>query len=138
MKSLIECIRDFVAEFPDLKCGALGVDYLGDSATEYCVEAVPCDPIFKQYTDGSCLKQFLFLFASREWYNADALQGIENLAFYEDFASWIREKNLSGDLPDLDGREPVAINVLTSGYAIDADSNTARYQIQLQLIYEEE
>ncbi|MBQ5686887.1 MAG: chloramphenicol resistance protein [Ruminococcus sp.] len=138
MKALIDCVRDFVMQYPNLKEGVLGVDFLGDNATEYCVEVVPCTPVFRQYTDGDCLKQFLFIFASREWFSADVVQNTENLAFYEDFGQWIREQNLSGNLPDLDGREPFSIEVMTGGYAFDADSNTARYQMQLRLIYHEE
>ncbi len=139
MKSLIECVRDFILTFPDLdENGCLYVDYLGDQAIEYSVEAVPCDPVFKRYTDGGCVKQFLFLFASREYYSADVNQCIENLSFYEDFGNWINQKNRSGELPDLDGRDPVSIEVLTVGYAFDADAETARYQIQLRLLYEED
>lgn len=139
MKPIIECIRNYVLDFPELdEDGCLYVDYLGDQAIEYSVEAVPCEPVFRQYTDGGCMKQFLFLFASREFYNADVNQCIENLAFYEDFERWITENNRAGELPDLDGRTPVSIEVLTGGYAFDADENTARYQIQLRLIYEEE
>ena len=84
------------------------------------------------------MKQFLFVFASREFYSADVNQCIENLAFYEHFEHWITDNNLNGELPDLDGRAPVSIEVLTGGYAFDADSNTARYQMQLRLLYEEE
>lgn len=139
MKSLIECVRDFVLTFPELdEEGCLYVDYLGDQAIEYSVEAVPCDPVFRRYTDGCCMKQFLFVFASREFYSADVNQCIENLAFYEHFEHWITDNNLNGNLPDLDGRSPVSIEVLTGGYAFDADSNTARYQMQLRLLYEEE
>lgn len=138
MKSLIECIRDYIMEYPGLKDGLFCVDYLSDTATEYCVEAVPCNPVYQRFTDGGCMKQFLFIFASREWYSADVTQNTENLTFYEDFAKWIRAQNQAGSLPDLDGREPVSVEVLTGGYAFDADSNTARYQMQLRLIYHEE
>lgn len=139
MKPLIECVRDFVLTFPQLdENGCLHVDYLSSEAIEYSVEAVPCNPVFQQYTDGGCIKQFLFLFASRAYYSADVNQCIENLAFYEQFADWIFSSNQTGTLPDLDGREPVSIEVLTGGYAFDADSSTARYQMQLRLLYEEE
>lgn len=138
MKPIIDCIRDFVMQFPELKDGCLLVDYLGSKAIAYTVEAIPCDRIFKKYTDGSCMKQFLFLFGSREFYGADVNQCIENLAFYENFENWILEQDNSGNLPDLDGRLPVSIEVLTGGYAFDCDANTARYQIQLRLLYEED
>ena len=139
MKPLIECVRDYILTFPALdENGCLSVDYLGSRAIEYAVEAVPCDPIFTRYTDGGCIRQFQFLFASREFYGADVNRCIENLAFYEDFADWIFRRNHDGDLPDLDGRAPVSLEVLTGGYAFDEDSNTARYQMQLRLLYEEE
>lgn len=137
-KPLIECVRDYILTFPRLdENGCLSVDFLGGEAIEYAVEQVPCNPVFRQYTDGGCLKQILFIFASREYYSADVNQCIGNLSFYEDFEAWIRERNLSGVLPDLDGREPFSIEVLTGGYVFDEDAGTARYQIQLRLIYKE-
>lgn len=137
MKPIIACIREYIMNFPELKDGCLMVDYLSDKPIEYAVEAVPCETVFRKYTDGNCLKQFLFIFASREYYSADVNQCIENLAFYEKFESWIDSNNLNGILPDLDGRNPFSIEVLTGGYAFSEDAGTARYQIQLRLLYEE-
>lgn len=137
MKSIIECIREYIMTFPELKDGCLLVDYLGSEPIEYTVEAVPCERIFKKYVDGGAIKQFLFIFASREFYNAEVTQCIENLEFYEHFEDWIEKQNLSDNLPDLDGRMPVSLEVLTGGYAFDEDAETARYQIQLRLLYED-
>lgn len=137
-KSIIECIHNYIMEFPELKDGCFLVDFLGNQPIEYVVETVPCDPVYKKYTDGSCMKQFLFIFASREFYSEDVSRCLENNAFYERFEDWITERNFNGILPDLgDTRCPVSIEVLTGGYAFDADTNTARYQIQLRLLYEE-
>lgn len=137
MKPLIECIRDYVMQYPGLdENGCLYVDYLGAQAIEYAVESVPCDPVFKRYTDGGCIRQFLFVFASREYYSADVTQCIENLGFYEKFAAWIEEQNESGSLPALPGgRESLSLEVRTGGYVFDADTDTARYQMQLRLLY---
>lgn len=136
---LIECIRNYILRFPELKDGYLLVDILGEKPIEYTIETVPCAPVVRKYTDGSCMKQFLFIFASREFFSEDVAQNIENLGFYEKFEDWIKEQNDEGILPDLgDDREPVSIEVLTGGYAFEADTNTARYQIQLRLTYEEE
>lgn len=138
-KPIIECIREYIMDFPELKDGALLVDFLGDEAVEYTVEAVPCDPVYKRYVDGDCQKQFLFIFASRESYSEDVNLCISNLGFYEKFEDWINDNNEAGALPDLgEDKTPVSLDVLTRGYAFDADANTARYQIQLRLIYEED
>lgn len=138
-KPIIQAVRDYIMEFPKLKDGCLLVDYLGGKPVEYTVEPVPCNPVYKKYIDGDCIKQFLFLFASREYYSADVNQNIENLSFYEDFSEWIYERNFNEILPDLGSdRTALGIEILTGGYQLSADANTARYQIQLRLIYEED
>lgn len=60
MMTIIEALRNYVMDFPELKDGCLYVDFLGNTPVEYAVEKVPCDPVFKKYTDGSCVKQFYF------------------------------------------------------------------------------
>lgn len=138
-KPIIESIRDYIGTFPELKDGCLLlVDTLGAESVEYAVEAVPADPVYKTYTDGEKVKQFLFVFASREFLNADINTGIENLHFYEKFEDWIENNDHNGIYPDLDGKMPVSLEVLTKGYVLSAEDGTAKYQIQLRLIYEEE
>lgn len=139
-KPIIESIRDYISTFPDLSenCCLL-IDYLGDKPVEYTVEAVPCNPVYKEYVDGEKVKQFLFVFASREYFEADVNTCIENLHFYENFEEWIEQNNDDGVFPDLGGNKvPVSLEVLTRGCVLSADEETARYQIQLRLIYEEE
>ena len=138
MKSIIESVREFIMKFPKLKDGALLVDYLGNSPIEYTVETFPCSPVIRKFINGSCEKQFLFLFASREAYSDDVNQCIENLSFYEDFSDWIYEQNDNRNFPVLsENRTTEEIEILTGGYQIYADTNTARYQIQLSLTYRE-
>lgn len=138
MKSIIEAVREFIMKFPKLKDGALLVDFLENSPITYTVEPVPCSPVYKKFIDGSCEKQFLFLFASREAYSDDVNQCIENLAFYEDFADWIYEQNNNRNFPVLSGNRTVTeLEILTGGYQLYADTNTARYQIQMRLKYRE-
>ena len=67
-KPMIEAVRDFILRFPELKNGALLVDCLGSKPVEYTVDTVPCDPVYTRYVDGDCTKQFLFIFASREYF----------------------------------------------------------------------
>ena len=100
MKPIIESIKDFIGTFPELKDGCLLlVDTLGAKSVEYAVETVPCDPVYKVYADGEKVKQFLFVFASREYLNDDINTGVENLHFYEKFEDWIEHNNCEGTLP---------------------------------------
>lgn len=59
-----------------------------------------------------------------------------NLEFYERLEEWISEQNINGRLPKLpDNCTPQSVKVLSSGYVMDNDTKSARYQIQCQLKY---
>ncbi|MCE9656518.1 chloramphenicol resistance protein [Clostridium celatum] len=135
---IIESLKDYISTCPYLYefNKEINVDYLDDDSTTYSIEEVPCEPIIKKYLNGDTKRQYDFIFASRESYGPDVFQNIENSGFYEDFASWIEEESFNNNLPDLgEGREPIKIEVSTTGYAFQTDINQARYQIQLKLIY---
>lgn len=112
MRSVIESVREFIMKFPKLKDGALLADYLGNSSVEYTVEPVPCNPVIRKFIDGSCEKQFLFLFASCEAYSDDVNQCIENLSFYEDFSDWIYEQSDNRNFPVLSGNRTAILRRL--------------------------
>lgn len=135
--SIIQAVRDYIAACPLLKDGRiLGVDRIGADAIEYSIDVLPCEPIVKKYTDGSKVKQFQFAFSSREAYGKDVIQGIQNSAFYEDFADWITRNDDAGNYPDLgEFRSVRSIELTSGGYALDVTETTARYQMQLRLTY---
>ena len=135
---IINSIRKFMLECPHLDEFAKGinVDYLDDEIASYSIEEVPTNPIIKRYVDGSSVRQFEFIFASRESYGQEVLQNIENSGFYEHFADWIEKKNKASEFPVL-GRNLQArkIECTSTGYAFQTDEDRARYQIQLRLTY---
>lgn len=135
--TIIESIREFISGCPLLKNGVLlNVDRLGDREIEYTIDGEMTAPILKRYTDGSSLRQFNFIFASRESYGADTLQNIANSGFYEDFANWIETQSNAKNLPKLDKyRIPQYIEAQSDSYIFDTDDSTARYQIQLKFVY---
>lgn len=114
----------------------LNVEYLGDDPEQYCIEVVPCKPTLKQYANGSSKCQYLFIFASRELYSEDEQLNMANLEFYERIEEWIAEQNINQKLPELpDNCTAQSVSVLSSGYVVDNDTKTARYQMQCQLKY---
>lgn len=135
--AIIQAIRDYIATCPLLKDGAiLSVDRLDAERISYTVDTTPCEPILQKYTDGGSKRQFLFVFASREKYGERVLENIANSGFYDDFADWIEQNTWNGVFPDLgEYRTPYAMEIVSSGYAYDTDNDTARYQIQLRLVY---
>lgn len=135
--SLVEAVRAWLRTYPPLSDGRLGVDFLPEDAQTYSVDTEPVQPVIKWYMDGSAVKQFAFVLASRE-FHADAIaQNIENSAFYDEFARWVERQNRARSLPALDdGRTARKIEVTSSGYKFLAyDEGVARYQIGLRLTY---
>lgn len=135
---IIKALMEYISTCPYLYefNKGINVDYLDNNSTTYSIEEVPCNPIIKKYLDGSNKRQYDFIFASRESYGADVFQNIENSGFYEDFSNWIEQENAQGNLPILGvNKEAVELKVSTTGYAFQTDENSARYQIQLKLIY---
>lgn len=137
---IIEKVREYILKCPLLdELARLNVDYLGVEPVEYTIDSQPTTPVLKRYTDGGVLKQYVFVFGSREYYGSDVLQNLENSGFFERFAEWIEEQSEKGNLPQLEGnKQAISMEVLTSGYLFSASEDNARYQIQMRLIYYEE
>lgn len=144
---IIEVLRNYIKTCPYLEefNGAVRVrvDFTNNKeATTYTIEeGITSQPIIKRYVDGSTLRQYLFNFMSVEAYGADIQQNINNVGFYEDFSQWIEENSNNGILPELSSNKKTkSIEVLTNGYIFENadDSSTARYMIQLRLLYFQE
>ena len=137
---MINHIRDYFATCPLLSTNrALNVDFLSKDITEYSIETEPHTLIVETYIDGSSIRKCNFIFASREFYNQDSMQNLENIQFYDNLISWIENNNLKGILPTLDeGQTALEISVNTAGYLLDEDLKTARYQIKCSLEYQQE
>lgn len=134
--TIIEALYDYFAECELINGEKVHIDYLPEKAIQYSIDVVPCNPVIKKYVDGTVKNQYLFVFGSREYYSAEVAQNLANSGFYETLTDWIDEKSKNGELPKLkNGKEALQIEVLSSGYAMDSDTDNARYQIQCRLIY---
>ena len=134
--TIIEAIRGYLGTCPLLRDGKLNVDFLPADASTYSVDVVPVKPIVKRYRDGSTVRQFLFVLATRAYYGTLIRQQLDNLAFFEGLGEWVEEQARAKSFPDLGaGRTPQRLEVTTSGYVFAPESDTARYQIQLRLEY---
>lgn len=139
MDSIIEGLAEYFLKCPLLKDGYFHVDFLGADPVEYTLEVMTCDPIVKTYVNGDVLKRYLFAFGSREYYSADRIQNIGNIAFYEELSDWIERQDRAGAFPEMpEGKYPEELKAVSSGYLFDESMESARYQIQIELIYREE
>lgn len=135
---MVEKIKEYFIENVRLadEFETILIDFLGNEAITYTIEPVPVEPIVRQYTDGGSLRQFVFQFGSREYYDNGVAQNIENLDFYEKFKDEIETNNKNGVLPDIDGIQK--IECLTDGTIQDVQNGTAKYIIQMRILYNKE
>ena len=133
--TLITAMRQWLKTYPPLAGGRLNVDFLPTEAESYSVEAVPVAEVLRKYLDGSTVRQFAFVLASREFYSENIAQNTDNLEFYEELSHWVAQQKRK--LPDLgEGRKAAKIEILSPGYMFYGDDQgTARYQIQMKLTY---
>jgi hypothetical protein len=139
---IIESVKNFILTCPYLAdLAAVNVDFLPDSPDTYSVEGVPANSVIETYLDGSQVRQFVFVFASRFYYSDETRNNLENSGFYEAFSDWLDEQTKTGNLPIMrEGLTPSKIEAMSSGYLFDVsgDLSNARYQIQCRLIYDKE
>lgn len=134
--TMIEAIRKYLGSCPVLDGGKLNVDFLPQNAATYSVDVVPTTPVVKRYLDGSSVRQFLFVFATRAFYGEHIRQQLDNLCLFEAFEEWVDKQNRTKTFPDLgEGRTVQKLEVTTSGYIFAPETDTARYQIQCRLSY---
>ncbi|NFH81724.1 chloramphenicol resistance protein [Clostridium botulinum] len=135
---LIESIRNYISELSCMSTfeNAVNANYLDGEIDSFSIEEVPTEPIVKKYLDGSTLRQYQFVFCSREPYSAEILQNIDNSGFYEDFSNEIEDKSSKNILPTgIDNIEPAEFKVVSSAYVVSTDEDTAMYQINLKFKY---
>lgn len=137
---IIESIRDYMRNLECLdtfnNAIRVNINYLEENTDTYSIEEVPVEPVVKKYINGDSIRQYAFIFTSREPYGADVLTNIDNSGFYEKLADEIERNNENGIFPLLDdGLESLMIEVTSTGYAFAVTEDTAQFQIQLKLKY---
>ena len=137
---IIKALRDYIRACPHVdtfnNAIRVNVNFLEPNTDTYSIEEIPINPILKQYVNGDSIRQYAFIFTSREPYGVDVLQNIDNSGFYEKFADWIENQNNNEIFPLLyNGLEPLEIKVTSTGYAFAVTEDTAQFQIQLRLKY---
>ncbi|MGL5382477.1 MAG: chloramphenicol resistance protein [Culicoidibacterales bacterium] len=136
--TITQAVLDYLNQCPLLEAfnRGINVDYLEEHIDSYTIEETPHEPIVKRYVDGSSIRQYEFLFASRESYGPEVFQNLENNGFYERFSEWVEEQNMLGNLPIMaDSLLSQKIECVTNGYAFQTAEDKARYQIQMRLTY---
>lgn len=116
----------------------INADFLGIEVNNYSLDKIPTISTIEEDITGSRICRDVYSFRARNPYSSDRLINLKNIGFFEEFESIIKSNNDEGVLPEIDGIESIAcLNSGTLNY-VDESLKTAVFDIQLQIIYEEE
>lgn len=139
MNSVLQAFADWLHGCPLLADQRLNVNYLGAEPVEYAIIEAPTTPVLQSYLDGSSIRQRAVAITAVKGYSPDLLQQLAETGFWEAFAQWVETQNEAEMLPDLgDGKTSLVVEVSATHYLLQTTAQTARYQIQLLLTYEQE
>ena len=127
---LMDIITELIGQY-----GEMNINFLSSEPNNYSLDKIPVNPTTEQWIIGNFLKRDVYSFRSRMNYSTDTMTNIENIGFYETFEKLIKQKNDNNDLPEIDGIQ--SISCLNCGTMNNANTNTAEFDIQIQIEYKE-
>ena len=114
----------------------INVNFLSDDVNNYSLDKIPVeDKVVERWITGDIILRDVYSFRSRMNYSADTVENIGNIGFYETFEKIIIKNNKERILPDIEGIK--SISCLNCGSMVNADTNTAEFDIQIQIEYKE-
>ena len=114
----------------------INANMLDNDINNYSLDKIPTSSIIEEDITGLKTYRDVYSFRSRMAYSQDTINNLLNIGFFEKFENIIKSNNEEGILPSINGIQ--SIECLNCGTMNSADTNTAEFDIQLQVIYEEE
>lgn len=128
---LMDIITELIGQY-----GEMNINFLSNEPNNYSLDKIPVVTEVQKWIIGDTLYRDVYSFRSRMNYSADTMTNIENIGFYETFEKLIKQKNDNNDLPEIDGIQ--SISCLNCGTMNNANTNTAEFNIQIQITYKED
>lgn len=111
----------------------INADMLSNNPNNYSLDKIPTASIVQKWITGDEIHRDVYSFRSRREYSQDTINNLSNIGFFEDFENLIKSNNKKGILPEIRGIEKIeCLNCGTLNYA---DTNTAEFDIQIQITY---
>lgn len=111
----------------------INADMLSNDPDYYSLDKIPTSSVVQKWITGNEIHKDVYSFRSRRNYSQDTLNNLKNIGFFEEFESLIKSNNKEGILPEIEGIE--SIECLNCGTLNYADTNTAEFDIQIQITY---
>lgn len=111
----------------------INANMLSDKINNYSLDKIPTGSTVYEWITGTKICRDIYSFRSRVGYSQDTLDNLTNVGFFEIFENIINSNNEKGILPQIDGIQ--SIECLNCGSMVNATTNTAEFDIQLQITY---
>ena len=114
----------------------INANMLSNDINNYSLDKIPTETEVERWIIGIVKRRDVYSFRSRMAYSQDTINNLKNIGFFEKFENIIKSNNDEGILPDIKGIE--SIECLNCGTMNNAETNTAEFDIQIQLTYIED
>ena len=114
----------------------INANMLSSEPNNYSLDKIPTSSTVEEWITGTRICRDVYSFRSRVGYSQDTINNLINVGFFEIFEKIISSNNEKGILPKIEGIQ--SIQCLNCGSMNNANTNTAEFDIQIQITYKEE
>ena len=111
----------------------INANMLSNDINNYSIDKIPVQQEVERWITGMVIHRDVFSFKSRNAYSQDVINNLSNIGFFEKFENIVKSNNKKGVLPKIQGIE--SIECLNSGTMLTNETNTAEFDIQIQITY---
>ena len=131
---LKEYLAEVIGSLLKQKNFKINANMLSKNINNYSLDKIPTSSVVETTVIGTRTYRDVFSFRSRREYSMEEINNLSNIGFFEKFEKIIIENNENGVLPQIEGIE--SIQCLNCGTMNNAGTNTAEFDIQIQITYE--
>ena len=113
----------------------INANMLSNEPNNYSLDKIPTSSTVESWITGTKICRDVYSFRSRVGYSQDTIENLINVGFFEIFEKLISSNNEKGILPNIEGIQ--SIQCLNCGSMNNANTNTAEFDIQIQITYKE-
>ena len=136
INNLREYLCKIISTLTTNKNFKINANMLSKNVNNYSLDKIPTNSTVEKWITGFEIHKDVYSFRSRKEYSTNEINNLQNIGFFETFESIIKSNNKKGVLPKIKGIE--SIECLNCGAMLSADTNTAIFDIQIQITYREE
>lgn len=114
----------------------INANMLSNELNNYSLDKIPTSSTVEEWITGTRICRDVYSFRSRVGYSQDTIDNLINVGFFEIFEKIISSNNEEGILPEIKGIQ--SIQCLNCGSMNNANTNTAEFDIQIQITYKED